>query len=217
MSELKQRVRRPPKGNDLTEEHLDRMNIGRRYWSATLQGIQPGVHRDAIQLYLRDWENNWNTGWGVFLWGANSVGKTFAAAAILKELSRRGHSCYCVLSDVLKSAYIDGQRFDPEQSIVQRVESVDVLVLEDLGKEYSGKGSGWAELCFENMIRKRSRNLLPTLITTNLDPKSFRDRYDKSAASIAMESMISVEVKGTDMRRAAAIRKTTEYQSQRRK
>jgi len=191
------------------------MNIGRRYWQATLDGIQPGVHRDAIRLYLNDFQSNWEGGWGLFLWGANSVGKTFAAAAVLKELTNKGYSSYCVLSDVLKSAYIDGQRFDPSQTIVQRVESVDVLLLEDLGKEYSGKGSGWAELCFENMIRKRSRELLPTIITTNLDPKSFRDRYDKSAAAIAMESMISVEVKGTDMRRAAAARKMGEYMRRR--
>lgn len=143
------------------------------------------------------------------MFGNNGVGKTHACCALLKEIQRRGYSTYCILADVLKVAYIDGSRFDQNNSIVSRVEKVDFLLLEDLGKEYSGKGSGFAELCFENLIRKRSRDCLPTIITTNLTPSSFQERYKQSAASLAKECMLAIHLDGDD-RRVEKSRKYTE-------
>lgn len=187
------------------------MNIGRRYWKSDLSAIPDQTHRTVLKKYLEGIETNFSDGWGIWLWGQNSLGKTYAACSLLKEVVRKGYSAYCVLSDVLKSAYIDGERFDPNLTIVQRVEEVDFLLIEDLGKEYSGKGSGWAELNFENMIRKRSRELRPTLVTTNLTPAEFKERYKQSASAIAMETMTAVEVKGTDFRRKSAEEKAKEY------
>lgn len=194
----------------LTEEMVKRSNIGRRYWGAKIEGIPRSQHRDVIKSYVNDLRGNVKTGWGLFLYGDNSRGKTFAAAAVVKEAMRRGFSAYCILADVLKSIYIDRDMFDSDMSIVERVETVDVLFLDDLGKEYSGKGSGWAELCFENLLRKRNRELRPTIITTNLSIGAFRERYKKSATALAIESMVVVEVKGDDFRKAAAKRKLKE-------
>ncbi len=209
---IRHRSRHPQK---LTEEHLQRMNIGRRYWAATLDAVEDSRHKSMVEEYLDQFDANFEKGWGLWLWGQNSTGKTWTACACLKQIVSKGYSAYCVLSDVLKSAYIDGERFDPHQTIVQRVESVDVLLLEDLGKEYSGKGSGWAELNFENMIRKRSRNLQPTIVTTNLTPSEFKERYKQSAAAIALESMTPCEVKGDDLRRKAANAKARSYRERR--
>ena len=175
-----------------------------------MKGIQPGMHQGLIQQYADDIIEHASEGWGLFLWGANGRGKTFAAAAILKRAAMAGFSTYCVLANVLKVAYIDGQRFDKDETIVHRVEHVEILLIEDLGKEYSGKGSHWAELCFENLIRTRSRELRPTLITTNLSPREFKERYKDSAASMVVETMIAAQVKGVDMRKKNAQRKLEE-------
>lgn len=199
-----------PKARKLNEETLHRMNIGRRYWKAEMSQVDEGVTKDIFRQYVMKLSDNYDQGWGIFLYGGNGVGKTHATCALLKEIQKRGYSTYCVLADVLKVAYIDGQRFDRDNSVVQRVESVDFLLLEDLGKEYSGKGSGFAELCFENMLRKRSRECLPTIVTTNLTPQAFKERYKQSAASLAMECMVACEMKGQDRRVLASRSKIQE-------
>lgn len=199
-----------PKPRKLNEETLNRMNIGRRYWQADMAQVEESPAKSVFRKYVQSLSDNYDQGWGIFLYGANGIGKTYTACALLKEIQKRGYSTYCVLADVLKVAYIDGQRFDQDNSVVQRVESVDFLLLEDLGKEYSGKGSGFAELCFENMLRKRSRECLPTIVTTNLSPNAFKDRYKQSASSLAMECMVACEMKGQDRRRIAGQQKTQE-------
>ncbi len=199
-----------PKPRQLSEETLQRMNIGRRFWSADMTQVDESTSKAIFRRYVMELKSNYDQGWGIFLYGGNGVGKTHASCAMLKEIQKRGYSTYCVLADVLKVAYIDGQRFDQDNSVVQRVESVDFLLLEDLGKEYSGKGSGFAELCFENMLRKRSRECLPTIVTTNLSPNAFKERYKQSAASLAMECMVACEMKGEDRRRGLGSIKTQE-------
>lgn len=200
-------MRTLPKPKHLTEQVLHRMNIGRRYWQAEMQDFVESPTKGLFRSYVQRLNENYQQGWGVFLYGGNGVGKTHASCALLKEIERRGYSTYCILADVLKVAYIDGSRFDADNSVTQRVERVDFLLLEDLGKEYSGKGSGFAELCFENLLRKRSRECLPTLVTTNLTPQAFKERYKQSAASLAMECMVACEMKGEDRRRATSVMK----------
>ena len=128
------------------------------------------------------------------------MGKTHTACAILKDVVRAGYSAYCIPADELKVCYIEPTKFDPDQTVAQRVEMVDFLLVEDLGKEYSGKGSGWAELCFENMMRKRSRAQRPVLITTNLAVAEYKARYKQSTFALTIESMYPVEVKDDNRR-----------------
>ena len=199
-----------PKQVQLTEAILNRMNIGRRYWPASMQNVPESVLKNTYRAYMKNLASNYADGWGLFVYGNNGVGKTYTSCALLKEITKAGYSTFCILSDELKLAYIDGSRFDQDNTVTQRVERVDFLLIEDLGKEYSGKGSGFAELCFENLLRKRSRECRPTIVTTNLTPALFKERYKQSAASLAMECMIAVEAKGIDIRREMAIAKKNE-------
>jgi DNA replication protein DnaC len=191
-----------PKIDKLTQAHLERMNIGKRYWGAQISSIDSeSTHGKVIKKYITQVDLMASRGIGMYLWGNNSRGKTYSACALLKAIHQSGYSVYCVMADQLRSIYIDRQMFDPEMTIVQRVEQVEVLLIEDLGKEYTGKGSGWAELCFENLLRKRTRELKPTFITTNLSPKDFGERYKESAQAICLEGMIACQVKGQDYRK----------------
>jgi len=199
-----------PKQVQLTEAILKRMNIGRRYWPASMQNVPECTLKSTYRSYMKNLASNYAEGWGLFVYGNNGVGKTYTSCALLKEITKAGYSTFCILSDELKLAYIDGSRFDEDNTVTQRVERVDFLLIEDLGKEYSGRGSGFAELCFENLLRKRSRECRPTIVTTNLTPALFKERYKQSAASLAMECMIAVEMKGDDIRRQMAQAKRNE-------
>lgn len=188
---------------DLKPEHLVRANIGRRYWDVQVSDLPDGPHRKYVEKYVQNIRRMRKEGWGLLMWGANGRGKTTSACCILKSAMELRYSAYCIHSDILKSCFIDKQAFDPDESVVDRVHSVDFLLIEDLGKEYRGKGSGWAELCFENVIRKRTQNLQPTLITTNANPAELSEQYKTSAVSLLMECTVPVEFKGKDLRRDA--------------
>lgn len=184
----------------ITVEQLERLNIGKRYWPSMIHSIPQSTHRSLLEHYCLTMDDSYAVGSGLFLWGKNGVGKTYAATAILKFAVIRGFSSYCVLADTLRTAYIDREMFDPEMTITKRVETVDFLLVEDLGKEYSGRGSNWAEMCFENMLRKRNRENLPTIITSNLTPEEFKKRYEESAMSLVLGTMDWVEVVDVDYR-----------------
>ena len=207
---MKNRTLYPKPVSSLNSIILHRMNIGRRYWPASMQNVPESALKSTYRSYMKNLASNYAEGWGLFVYGNNGVGKTYASCALLKEITKAGYSTFCILSDELKLAYIDGSRFDEDNTVTQRVERVDFLLIEDLGKEYSGRGSGFAELCFENLLRKRSRECRPTIVTTNLTPALFKERYKQSAASLAMECMIAVEMKGDDIRRQIAQTKRNE-------
>lgn len=177
------------------------MNIGRRYWSSDLSNIPESAHKNVLRNYCKSLEQHFMDGWGLFFWGKNSTGKTYASTGLLKFVVSRGYTAFCVVADELKLAFLQ-KRDEDRETTLSRVLTVDFLLIEDLGKEYSAS-SGFAELHLENLLRHRSRELLPTIITTNLSPAEFKERYRQSTAAIALESMIAVEVKGPDWRKAA--------------
>lgn len=187
---------------ELTKQVLERLNIGKRYWTSTLDSLdKTSAHYQVATKYIDTFPTHYEPkGIGLYLWGDNSTGKTWTATAIIKSVAQMGYTAYTILGDELKAIYINNAMFDPDNSITRWVENVEVLLIEDIGKEYNASGSGWAELCFENLLRKRSRNLKVTIITTNLDPKAFKERYKNSVTAILLESQISVQVKGVDNR-----------------
>lgn len=183
----------------LSDFVLERMNIGRRFWKAEVADLE-GEWSESVVAYVSDLSTNVENGIGLYLYGDNSRGKTYAASAVLKEAQRLGIATYAILASDLKSAYIDQRRFDDSQTLVERAETVPVLLLDDVGKEYINAKSGWAEQCFETLLRKRTRDLKTTLVTTNLAPSDFQQRYDKSASALIYESSIRVHVEGTNYR-----------------
>lgn len=198
----------------LSAEELTRLNIGRRYWPARLADMHDpdgSVLEEQLMKYVVDLPGMMKSGWGLYLHGPNSTGKTHAAAALLQHVVSNGYTGYCILADELKSAYVERPMFDENLTVPQRAESVDMLVIEDIGKEFAGAKSGWAETCFENLLRKRVREMRQTVLTSNLSPAEFKARYKDSSAALAREAVIAVEVQGIDWRaRKAAERRALE-------
>jgi DNA replication protein DnaC len=77
--------------------------------------------------------------------------------------------------------------------------NVRVLVLDDLGKEY--KGSGFNDASFDEILRSRYDRALPTIVTTNVLRKSWKDQYGEAMGSFAFEAFRKVDIIGEDRRR----------------
>lgn len=65
--------------------------------------------------------------------------------------------------------------------------AVRLLVLDDVGKEHR-TASGWAVSFFEDLIRERSYEGWPTIITTNLYPDQWKATYGDSCESFFHEA-----------------------------
>lgn len=77
--------------------------------------------------------------------------------------------------------------------------NVRVLVLDDLGKEYS---STYNDTSFDEILRSRYDKALPTIITTNVDRDLWKDQYGSAMGSFAHEAFYRIVIKGKDLRRA---------------
>lgn len=73
-----------------------------------------------------------------------------------------------------------------------------VLVLDDVGKEYS---STWSADGFDQLLRSRFVRGYPTIITTNTTPEEWGELYNDSMSSFASEAFVPVHMVGRDRRR----------------
>lgn len=150
--------------------------VGKRYLSCTLESFTGGAkYVDWCQKWLADPVD------GIFFSGSYGCGKTHLAVALCQELlldSRLLSVLFVYAVDLLysirKSFSSDGA-----DSIIERYTSVDYLILDDLGAE---KSTEWAIETLSLIIDRRDRNMLPTIVTSNL---SLADIEEKLSGRIA--------------------------------
>ncbi len=187
------------KGTTLTKFHLDYMHLGALHRNATRERLSES-QLQPIQGYLDKMGILVRRGIGLYLCGDNSVGKTYTAAVLCKEVwARYRVASFMTTLSELKEAWIKDYDLAPDESFVHRCETVRFLVIDDVGREYRAN-SGFAETQFGALLRLRSRKGFTTTLTSNLDPEGFSKIYGKAAAELAKECMHVVELTGPNIR-----------------
>ena len=158
-------------------------------------------------------------GVGMLLVGEPGHGKTTMASVALQELLRgmskedwkvtgstprhpAAFMDYPRLLRVQKSLWsgdepdlqelVDGIYGDAEREL-----TVQVFVLDDLGKEYKTV-SGWAENTFDALLRSRFNSGLPTIVTTNVPIKKWGSVYGEPMGSFVHEAFMPIVVKSEE-------------------
>ena len=211
----------PEQRRKLTEEDLRRMRLPERFWRATWdqcsretkedvrngkKSVTPSLH-NVVESSIRNLDAMYRSGVGIMLWGDNGRGKTSALAVIGKEFRRRGCTVLFTTAEGLRSSVLQKVNFDLEQTMWERAISVDVLILDDLGKEHRDQ-QGFGERLFEDLIRQRTAAKRVTLITTNMSPAQMQDPvtgYKVSMLKVMKESVTPIMAVGaTDFRDESA-------------
>lgn len=135
----------------------------------------------AAKEYADNFVYHKEKGDGLYIEGTNGTGKTHLAAAIALQLISEGIPVICkTSSDILgdiKKAF--DRKFPPEYEVLDAYKKVDLLIIDDLGKEQC---SDWSMSTLYSILNDRYEDMKPTIVTTNynadglvnaLTPKGF--------------------------------------------
>ena len=122
----------------------------------------------------------------LLLCGSYGTGKTHMAAAILNTLRENGIGClFCTVQNLFTALY--AASFEEKQVIVNQASSTPLLVLDDLDKlhiavkrEDKEQEGAYQKLTLFEIVDKRYKRRLPTIITTN-EQSDFSRWLDKAA------------------------------------
>ena len=128
---------------------------------------------------------------GLILVGNNGVGKTHLACSIANKFIENGipviyGTLINLLAELRNSYEIDNSI--SEMEIIKLYENVDLLIIDDLGKE---KPSEWGLEKLFTIINSRYENNLPVIITTNYNQNSLVRRLSINEEIETAKSIIS--------------------------
>lgn len=128
---------------------------------------------------------------GLILAGNNGVGKTHLASSIANKLIENGipviYGTLINLLAELRNSY-DTENNISEMEIIKLYENVDLLIIDDLGKE---KPSEWGLEKLFTIINSRYENNLPVIITTNYNQNTLLERLSLNGEIETARSIIS--------------------------
>lgn len=163
--------------------------------------------RRLITEYIRNHEKVLANGYSLYFSGDNSKGKTASAAYILKGLQARDSNITFFYAHFNEIYEIRNQSYESSfyTKVINDILSVDVLVVDELGKE--NKVNDSVLVFLEDLIRKRTASMLPTIAIGNLkayhtERPSIYTHYSKScyAAMTECYRFIEFSVKNKDLR-----------------
>lgn len=166
-----------------------------------------------VKGYIDALDVNMLEGRGFAMFGKAGTGKTMLASFALKEAVRRGIECYMTTAkDYIENTKRGWNNAKYAKWYKRKIDAARVLVLDDLGKEIEGgfgaKGADYAIGQIENLLRVRTQQSRPTIVTTNLScPSGLETAYNKYVLSLFTESFDLVRVDGEDMREKARERR----------
>lgn len=172
------------------QERIDRLlgqsGIKKRFQQRTFPNFRqdtPGRKKcySIAKEYADHFAYHKAKGDGLYIEGTNGTGKTHLAAAIALQLINEGVPVICkTSSDLLmdiKRTFDDGTR--NEAQVLDIYKKVDLLIIDDLGKEQC---SDWSMSTLYSILNDRYEDMKPVIVTTNynadqlaaaLTPKGF--------------------------------------------
>lgn len=195
----------------LQRRDLERMRLPYRFWHSKFDLIPNDDMKAYVKRFVSGMGNTLSpgeameNGYSMFIYGNNDMGKTSMASVIAKESRRRGFSCFFTRAMTLRDAVMRGEMFNESVSVLRRCETVDLLVLDDIGKEGKSEksltvGANGFERLVEELLRERSAQQRSTIVTSNVKPEKLVDAYSVSMIKMMTESYVVVRTDASSQR-----------------
>ena len=161
-------------------KRLRNANIPRRYRSKSLENFKADTdqRRAALQRvrkFVKEFDSSAEKG-GLFLLGASGTGKTHLAVAALTELIEQGHTGLFYNSASMIRDFrnrVGGSNTEEQNARLDRLISVDVLVIDDLGVT---RLSDFVREQTYSVIDQRYSENKTLIVTSNLNMKELEEQ-----------------------------------------
>ena len=177
------------------EAILGKSGIKKRYLSRTLESFKvTAENSEAFKIavdYIKQFDKYSAQGKGLYLEGTCGTGKTHLAVAIALKLISKGVPVICktsidILGDI-KRCYERNSEVT-EEEVLEAYKTVDLLIIDDLGKE---QVTEWSVPVLYSILNERYEALLPTIITTNYNTSALVEKLSAKGDTETAAAIIS--------------------------
>jgi DNA replication protein DnaC len=117
---------------------------------------------------------------------------------VLKELIKQGRDVYFMTFDEMINVWASAwQDAEVKRQLEEKLKSVDILGLDEVKTD--NRSDAFLASGLEVIIRHRTSNLLPTLLTTNMTETALDSVFTKSYSLLSARNIL-VELEGKDLR-----------------
>ena len=207
--ENKKHEERAAKANqDRLNQLFKQSNLGLRFKERTFGTfvVETEWQKKAVTValeFVNGVMDGSNKGQGILMTGTVGTGKTHIAAAVTNKLLSEFRPVLFRTSVELLDRIKLGWKDNTDTQIITEMCQVPLLVIDDLGKEFSRKnneGWSWVQEQYFRIINARYENYLPIIITTNVEIKELEEMYGSAIVSRLIESCRGVKCDGEDWR-----------------
>lgn len=150
-------------------------------------GVSPRRRMSEIYEFCKVYARRFDTDSpSLVMMGRTGLGKTHLSLSIAREVTEKGFGVvYTPVQKLMDKLEVDKFSYDPEdkksyQSNMEAVMQCDLLVLDDLGTEFT---TTFTRSVLYNIVNTRLVEGRPTIINTNLEPVELEQAYSQRMAS----------------------------------
>lgn len=177
------------------ESMLGKSGIKKRYLSRTIDSFSvTAENKKSFEVatdYIKNFREYFTQGKGLYLEGPCGTGKTHLAIAIALAIINTGVPVICktsidILGDI-KRCYERNSKVT-EEEVLEAYKTVDLLIIDDLGKE---QVTEWSVPVLYSILNERYEALLPTIITTNYNTTALAEKLSAKGDTETATAIIS--------------------------
>lgn len=169
--------------------------------------VSPRQQMQAVLNKCRSFAESFPCGGESLLFiGRTGLGKTHLSLAIANQVAKSGAAvAYASAQDLVDRAERAkfGRDMGGDAQFVQGALTCDLLILDDLGTEFS---SQMAAATLFQVVNTRLLERRSTIISSNLSPQELQERYSERLASRILCSYAALPFAGNDVRLIKAMR-----------